>query len=129
MLALVLALNVSAPPAQQFVVENKCTQTFTVVNKTFPIRSVKKTMSVGCGCSTGNTCGAGFCKANGGSGCPVSCPVKGLESAIVSDPSPTLTLPQYSNYGVSGNNCAGGNCSTSSSRGVGMWYPGKNLRR
>lgn len=30
----------------------------------------------GCGCQSGYNCGASFCKARGGSGCPESCPVK-----------------------------------------------------
>lgn len=30
----------------------------------------------GCGCSAGYNCGASFCKAHGGTGCPASCPIK-----------------------------------------------------
>lgn len=57
------ALLIGADPI--FVVENKC-PAFTVTNKC-PAPKVKSRYTNGFNCS------AGFCKANGGTGCP-SCP-------------------------------------------------------
>lgn len=64
MLAL-LFLSVGADPT--FVVVNKCPPAFTVVNKC-PAPIAKPARY-----TNGFNCSAGFCKANGGSGCP-SCP-------------------------------------------------------
>jgi hypothetical protein len=36
----------------------------------------------GCGCTASVNCGAPFCKSQGGTGCPASCPVKAKASAL-----------------------------------------------
>lgn len=48
-------------------------QTSTLVGSGVPATSSFRN---GCGCQPGHNCGASFCKARGGSGCPESCPVK-----------------------------------------------------
>lgn len=58
------ALLIGADPT--FVVENKCPPAFTVTNKC-PAPKAKARYA------NGFNCKAGFCKANGGTGCP-SCP-------------------------------------------------------
>jgi hypothetical protein len=35
-----------------------------------------RVVSSGCGCTASTNCGASFCKANGGGGCPSTCPIK-----------------------------------------------------
>ncbi len=62
---LLLAAVCGAGP--EFTVENKCPPSFTVVNRC-PAPKAKPARY-----TNGLNCSAGFCKANGGTGCP-SCP-------------------------------------------------------
>jgi hypothetical protein len=132
---LVLSASIGAEPA--FVVENKTTQRFTVVNRTkqTPVQPAADRFTAtdgityergadgvyrqvaalpaarttsGCGCTASANCGAPFCKSKGGTGCPVSCPVK-VASVTESAPQ-TYSLPQSSG------GCVGGNCPAQSSR-------------
>lgn len=104
--------------AEEFkVVANNCqpAQKFQVVaNHTRPLATVARAIS-GCGCSRGFNCSASFCKANGGSGCPSSCPIN-KSSDVVSSQAVSGPVMQ-------GSNCANGQCQSSGS--VGSWHPGK----
>lgn len=74
-----------------------------------PAVTVPRPVASGCGCVPGGTCGASFCRANGGTGCPESCPVKGA-GAVPAEK--TFALPPAS----SGNNCPGGRCEVPQTR-------------
>lgn len=106
-----------------YVVVNKTEskQRFTVVNKTKQYSTVK---TVGCVCSKGYNCSAGFCKANGGTGCPNTCPINGVKETIVAQSSVQTT--KSIDYGYS--NCPNGNCASPSFQ-RGSWYPGKLIGR
>lgn len=96
-LFLVVVLGAGPPP----VVENKCPPTFTVTNRCPAAKPARVT--------NGFNCGAGFCGANGGAGCP-SCPngngtcACGPKAAAVAAPPVPYTLP------ASNATCPGPNC-------------------
>lgn len=78
-----------------FVVENKC-PAFVVTNKC-PAKAKPAKVT------NGFNCGAGFCGANGGKGCP-SCPNGNGTCAC----GPKQAIPAFQSFGIT--NCPNGNC-------------------
>jgi hypothetical protein len=104
---MLLAAALGQPPAFT-VTDNRAA--FTVVdNRPAPARA-----------PNGFNCGAGFCRANGGGGCP-SCPnqyggvcICGSAPAVAApDPVIRYVLPSYS-----GSSCPGGVCPVPTRRGL-----------
>lgn len=108
-----------------FAVENKCPVAFVVTNlcPAAPAKAAKPVKY-----TNGLNCGAGFCGANGGSGCP-SCPngngtcACGAKAAVAKDslttqpaPAVTFALPQ------SQSSCPPGGCPGTSQQSFG-WQP------
>lgn len=130
--------------AQEFkVVKNNCdqpVQQFRVVANKAGTRLATVAKAVaGCGCSRGYNCSAGFCKANGGSGCPSDCPIQAYATKSVPQPAQSVPavvgeLPfnydpphlqsQPPTFRGQYSNCPNGQCPSERSGSDG-WRPGK----